>query len=372
MSRLRVLQVLPELQMGGVERATLDMVAALRKQFPETYVASQGGSLVSELNHLGGIHITLPLASKNPLTIFSNARALAQLVRAYNIQVIHARSRAPGLSALLAARWTRIPFVTTYHGAYRSTNFLKAFYNSIMARGDGVIAISEFIAHHIHHHYPSYSKRVHLIHEGINVQEFSPTTVSNTEIKTLRTSWGATDETIIFLLPGRISRIKGQAIFIEAIKHLKNKHILGVILGHEEHKSSFLKELEKLSEGLPIRFVPYTPNPKAAYAAANFIVCPSLAPEAFGRITAEAGAMERVVITTNHGATTELCQSGKTGFLIPPNDSMALVGIMQQALEMSPHHYQTIGKAARAHICQNFSLERMCDETINLYKELSQ
>jgi glycosyltransferase involved in cell wall biosynthesis len=372
MSSLRILQVLPELKVGGVEGVTLDMVAALRQVFPTTYVASNGGNLVPALEQLGGTHFTLPLASKNPLQILLNAYRLVRLIRANNIQVIHARSRAPAWSALWAARLTKIPLVTTYHGAYHASNMLKAFYNSVMARGDRVIAISQFIAAHILQRHPASIPKMHLIREGIDVEEFDPQQVALQEIEDLRKEWDIPANTTVFLVPGRVTRIKGQTTFIEAIRRLNKPNIVGVILGQNQDNSSYSMQVIQLCEGLPIRLIPHIPKPRIAYAAADVIVSPSLAEEAFGRVTAEAGAMERVIIATNLGATPEVCQSNKTGFLIPPCDSKALAEAMMHILEMPSESHLTMRKAARSYVCTNFSLKRMCDETIDLYRELVQ
>lgn len=370
MQNLRILQVLPELNGGGVENVTLDMVAALRQKFPQTYIASGGGALLPTLQLRGGTHFNMPLASKNPFQMLRNARSLAQLVREHDIHLIHARSRAPAWSALWAARLAKVPFVTTFHSAYNTTNPLKSFYNSIMTRGDRVVAISKFIEQHIRQEHPGTMDRVRLIYEGIDVEEFDPQQISQKDILDLRKSWGIPPHATVFLLPGRVTRIKGQTVFIEAIRRLNNPNLYGVILGRNQENSTYSSEVRRLCEGLPIRLVPHISQPRAAYAAADFIVYPSLAQEAFGRVTAEAGAMERVVIASNHGATAELCKHNETGYLVPSGDPRALADAMIQALKQSPEDTQKMGEAARKHICANFSLNQMCDQTIDLYREL--
>jgi glycosyltransferase involved in cell wall biosynthesis len=370
MATLRVLQVLPELNMGGVERVTIDMVKGLREVTPYAYVAAQNGVLVPELIKLGGTHIDLPLKTKNPIQIFLNAFALARVIRDLHIDIIHARSRAPAWSALFAAKMTNTPIITTYHGAYKSTNAFKKFYNSVMARGDRVIAISEFILKIIEKHHPKNLPNVRKILEGIDVDEFNPQAISQHEIDELKTAWGIPTTATIFLVPGRVTRIKGQSVFIEALRRLNNSNIYGVILGKNQENSSYPMEIRRQAEGLPIKLIPHISRPRVAYAAADFIVNPSLAEEAFGRVTAEACAMERIIIATNHGATSELCQSGKTGFLVPPGDSKALADMMMQAMKLSPATYSTMAKAARKFICDNYALDRMYAETIDLYKEL--
>ncbi len=373
MSTLRILQVLPELNMGGVERTTLDMVGALRQVFPVTYVASQGGSLVPELETLGGTHFTLPLASKNPLQMIRNAMALVRLIRDHDIQVIHARSRAPAWSALWASHWTKVPLVTTFHGAHRTSSMIKTFYNSVMARGTRVIAISEFISRYIQAQHPTSLKKIRLIHEGVDVEAFDPQTVSPEEIKDFRKTWDIPVDAKVFLLPGRVTRLKGQTVFIDALRQLNTPNIFGIILGQDQLNSSYPKEVARQLEELPIRHISHTTHPlKVAYAASDFVVSPSLAPETFGRVTAEAGAMERILIATNHGATPELCKEGTTGYLIPPGDAQALAETMDRVLKMSLEERQIMEKEARNHVCTNFSLKRMSAETIALYKEITQ
>jgi glycosyltransferase involved in cell wall biosynthesis len=372
MSTLRILQVLPELNTGGVERATLDMAGALRQVFPVTYVASQGGSLVSELETLGGTHFTLPLASKNPFQMIRNAMALVRLIQKYDIQIIHARSRAPAWSALWAARWTKIPLVTTFHGAYHTSNIFKTFYNSVMARGTRIIAISEFVFRHIQRQHPTSLPRIRLIHEGIDVEAFDPQHVPQEAIKALRKTWDIPIDAKVFLLPGRVTRLKGQTVFIEALRQLNDPHIFGIILGPDQKNSSYPQEVTRQLDGLSIRRISHTQNLKIAYAAADFIVSPSLAPETFGRVTAEAGAMKRIIIATNHGATPELCKAGITGCLILPGDTKALAEAMDKVLKMTSEEREAMEKAARNYICANFSVKRMCAETIALYKEITQ
>jgi len=295
MPSLRILQVLPQLNRGGVERATLDLVAALRKNSSTTYVACENGSLINELIQLGGTHLNLPAASKNPVQMMLNAWSLAKLIRTHNIQIIHARSRAPAWSALWAARWERIPFVTTYHGAYSASHTFKNFYNSVMGRGDRVIAISKFIEQRIKEQHPFAAPNIRLIPEGIDTQTFDPKQIPSSDITTLRKMWGIPLDASIFLLPGRINHSKGHTIFLEALHQLKNHEVWGVILGQDPGDTPYLLKLKDLASSLPVRFIHHVPSLPIAYAAADFIVSPSLVPETFGRVIAEAGAMERII-----------------------------------------------------------------------------
>jgi glycosyltransferase involved in cell wall biosynthesis len=241
-----------------------------------------------------------------------------------------------------------------------------------MARGDRVIAISEFMAQHIQRQHPTSLPKIRLIREGIDGEEFNPCHVSRQEIQDLRNAWDIPSGATLFLLPGRITRLKGQTLFIEAVRRLNNPNIMGVILGKDPAPSSYFTEVQRQAEGLPIRFISHMTQPRAAYAAADFVVSTSLAEEAFGRVTAEAGAMERISIAPNLGATPELCLPEKTGFLIPPNDPIALANTMAHAMQMPPESRLAMGKAARNHICATFSLAHMRAETIKLYEEVTQ
>ena len=368
---MRILQVLPALEGGGVERATLDMVQALRAQFPATYVTSQGGMLEPELVAKGGTHFKLPLASKNPIQMFLNAFRLARLIRAYDIHLLHARSRAPAWSALWAARWTGTPLVTTYHGAYPASNLFKKFYNSVMVRGNCVIAISDFVASYIKSHYPLSAQNIRLIREGIDVDAFNPHTIPAGETASLRKQWEIPENATIILLSGRITRLKGHEVFIEAIRRLNHLNVAGLILGQPKPGSVYFQELTQKSRGLPIRCVPPLDDIRVAYALADVVVCPSLVPETFGRVAAEAGTMERPVIATHLGALREVCQHEKTGFLIPPHDAGALAQTIEKVITMPASQRAVIGKAARAHIISHFSLKQMCAQTIDLYKGLA-
>jgi glycosyltransferase involved in cell wall biosynthesis len=367
---VRVLQVLPQLKGGGVERATIELAHVLAEQFGHTYVASQGGQLVGELEGEGSIHFTLALATKNPLCMIYNGFALARLVRHHNIQIIHARSRAPAWSCLWTAKLTGVPLITTYHGCYKNSNSLKKFYNSVMTRGKCVIAISQFVADYIKTHHAIDAAKIRLIYEGIDLEKFNPKTVSAYDIDQVRQAWNIPQNSRIILLPGRVTRIKGHHIFLDALRKMTASNFTALILGPAKEKSSYKDELVRQAANLPVHFIENYKNMAIAYAAADFIVSPSLVPEAFGRVVAEAGAMERLIIASSSGATPELCQSGKTGYLLPMGDSVALGKTMDRVLTLSPQEKVQMGQAARLHIANTFSLKTMSDKTIDLYKEL--
>jgi glycosyltransferase involved in cell wall biosynthesis len=370
MKTLRVLQVLPKLELGGVERATLDTVSQLRKVSPVAYVACEHGSLLEELTSCGGTHLDLRMASKNPFQIILNARKLVHLIKKHNINLIHARSRAPAWSALLASKLTKVPLITTYHGAYSASNRLKKFYNSVMVKGDLVIVHTEFMVDHIQSHYPDLFNKIRLVRGGIDIEAFDPKNLVPEQTVALRKEWHIPSDGILFALPGRMSRRKGHLVFVEAIRHLNHPKVWGIIIGENNDSAAYSKEVALCAKGLQIRQIPARYNLQATYRAADFILCPSVVPETFGRVVAEAGAMERIVIASKQGALPEVCLDGQTGFLFPPNDPQALAMAMRNAVNLSPSERLLMEKAAREHVAQNFSLERMGLETLALYHEL--
>jgi len=211
-----ILQVLPGLHTGGVEKTTLDIGCAIVNRGWKSVVASSGGRLLDELTSQGSHHVQMPLASKSPITIWQNAARLSRLINDENIALIHARSRAPAWSALLAARRTGIPFVTTYHGAYNQGNPLKGWYNSVMTRSDAVIANSQWTAELIRERNPWASARITTIHRGTDFSKFSPAAVSSKRILDLRQSWGLGDGDFVVLQLARLTGWKGQSVVIDA------------------------------------------------------------------------------------------------------------------------------------------------------------
>ena len=231
-----VLQVLPALEVGGVERGTVDITAGLTGAGWQAVVASSGGAMTEEVKGVGGIHVTLPLDRKNPWTIRRNVRVLQKVIREYRVDIVHARSRAPAWSARTAARRSGVPFVTTFHGVYGCGNRLKKAYNSIMAKGDIVIAVSEFVSRHVQETYRTPSKRLWVIHRGIDTGIFNPEAVSDERMIMLARQWGLPDDAPVIMLPGRAARLKGHTVMIEAVRNLDRGDVRVLLVGVDQGK----------------------------------------------------------------------------------------------------------------------------------------
>ena len=342
-----VLQVVPALDQGGVERGVIEMDNALVAAGWNSIVVSAGGRLVEQLQ---GKHLRLPMHTKNPAKILMNAHFLKFVIKENNVDIVHARSRAPAWSAYMAAKKTRAHFVTTFHGTYGIGNELKRKYNSVMIKGEKVIAVSEFIKRHIIENYKLDPTRIVTIPRGADLNKFRPDT----------TPVGlALPAGKIVMLPGRITRWKGQHVFVEAMRGLD---AVGVIIGDVENRN-YIQELEKT---LPdnIIILPGTHDLAPVLANADIVVSASTRPEAFGRIAVEAQSMGKPVIATNIGGALETVIDGKTGLHVPPDDPGAMRAAIVKLLAAPSMREACIANAA------NFTTAKMCATTIELYKSL--
>ncbi|MFN6252445.1 MAG: glycosyltransferase family 4 protein [Acetobacteraceae bacterium] len=368
-----LLQVLPALRSGGVERGTLEIAEAQIAAGFRAIVASAGGEMVPALEKLGAKHITLPLTAKSPLAIWRNAAALGALMRAEGVALIHARSRAPAWSALMAARRAGLPFVTTYHGAYNEGFPGKRFYNSVMARGDRVIAISHFIADLIRTRHGLPEARLRVIPRGVDPRRFDPALVSAERIEKLRTAWGLPDGRLIIMLPARVTRWKGQMVLVEAMARLPGDS-LALLVGDAEERPAFKAELLARIESLGltdrVRLVGHATDMPAALLLANVVVHASTDAEAFGRTVIEAQAMARPVIASDLGAPRETVAEGITGWRIPPDDAAALADAIGKALAVPPAERAALGARARAAVLSGYTTEAMQAATMAVYREL--
>ncbi len=363
-----VLQVLPALASGGVERGTLEIAAALQAVGWRSLVASAGGRLVAELEALGSQHITLPLTSKRPLTIWRNAAALAAVVKREKVGILHARSRAPAWAAWLAAERTGAHFVTTYHGTYNENFPLKRRYNAIMARGRPVIAISEFIAEHVRRTHGVAEENLRVIPRGVDTGLFDPAAVAPERLAALRQAWSLPDHARVLLLPARLTRWKGQAVLVEALARLPGDTV-AVLLG--DGKPAYQKELLALASKLGVadrvRLTGVVRDMPAALLLADVVVHASTDPEAFGRVVVEGMAMERPVVAAELGAPPEVITHGQDGWLVVPGFPHVLADTLGMVLALPAEERTAIGQRARAKVEQHFTTRRMQQATLDVY-----
>jgi glycosyltransferase involved in cell wall biosynthesis len=379
-----ILQLVPRLDAGGSELATVEIAEALTRAGATALVATEGGRMAAEIERAGGEIVPLPVKSKNPLTMLANARALIRLIKARGVDLLHARSRAPAWSALLAARRTGKTFVTTYHGAYGEREPFKALYNSVMARGDRVIANSRYTAQVIAERRAAAQDRIRTIYRGVDGGTFAPGVLALGAANRLRAEWGVPAGTRIVLQAARLTSIKGQRDLIAAAAVLDAAGALSdavvILAGDAPGRDAYRQELIGLIgrhrlEG-KVRLVGHCSDMPTAFAAAHVAVTTSTVPETFGRTSVEAQAMGCPVIVPELGALPEtIVPAGPgaeafTGWLIPPRNVTALAGRIGEALALDPGERALIGNRARAHVAANFTLARMQEQTLAVYDEL--
>lgn len=364
-----VLQVLPSLVTGGVERGTVEIAQAIAQAQATALVASSGGPLVRQVEQAGGIHITLPLNTKSPFGIWRNASSLGKLIRNRNVSLVHARSRAPAWSAWLACQRAGVPFVTTYHGTYREDFPFKRNYNSVMARGKIVIVASHFIADLVTTQHKVDPARIRVIPRGVDPAVFDPAIISGSRIAKLAAEWRLPDGVRTVVLPGRLTAWKGHAVLLDAIARLNRPDTMCVLVGSHQGRHRYAEDLERQAAKLGVadrlRLVGECDDMPAALALADVVVHASTEPEAFGRVVIEAQAMGRPVVASDLGGPVETVRHGETGWRVPPSNPEALAAAIAIALDLDPAERYALGQRARASVP---TVRAMQEATLDVYK----
>lgn len=336
--------------------------------------------MARELERCGAEHITLPLATKNPLTIRQNANRLAELIRTRKIDVVHARSRAPAWSAKDAARKTNIPLITTFHGVYGFGPFgLKKTYNRIMTEGKLIIAVSDFIRTHLIENYGVPDERIRVIHRGVDLDIFDPDHVPATRLIQLTSKWRLPENAPVIMLPGRITTIKGHILLIDALAELAQRRggalnvrclMVGKDQGHAAYRKRILDHAVSKRVDGAVHIVDDCNDMPAAYMTTDVVVSATTRPEAFGRIMAEAQAMGRPVVAPAHGPSDEVILPGVTGWLFTPGDPRSLADALDRALKLNQDERLTLSKLAVTRVRENFTNTEMCTKTLAVYDEV--
>jgi len=371
-----VMQIIPELGPGGAEQGCIDIAAELVRAGSTAIVVSNGGARIHELARNGTTHIDLPVHSKNPLVMWKNIKRIRALIKKHNVDIVHVRSRAPAWSAMKACQGTNARYMTTCHAPYNINGKAKRFYNSAIAKGERVIAISNHVANYLLENYKIDRRNIRLIHRGIALEKFHPTVVAPAQLIKVSASWRLPDGASVVMLPGRITRWKGHHVLIDAISKLGRDDIFCVLIGSDQGRTEYREELEasikEKNLGGQIRIIDHCDDMPAAYMVSTVVVSASTDPEGFGRIPIEAQAMGRPIIATDHGGAQETVIKNETGWLVPPNDSTALAEAINEALNLDPSQRSILATRAMSHIATNFTREKMADETLNVYAELLQ
>ena len=381
-TKIKILQVIPKLGFGGAETGCYDLAHFLAEQECKSFLITSGGELLKFVRRDKVKIIRLPVQSKNPLIMFINSIIIFFIILFYNIDIVHARSRAPAWSCLWACIFSRRKFVTTFHGTYNFSSKLKLFYNSVMVRSELVIAGSNFIFNHISKNYQKYldssKQKLLVIFRGINLEYFNSKNIIIEKVNNLAKNWNINKNDFIILLPGRLTRWKGQEIFIEALNLLieiyKKKNFHAVILGANQGRSVYSKKLLLLTEryrlSKKVTFIKNCKEMPLAYKLADIAISSSVEPEAFGRIAVEAQAMKKPIIASDLGGSRETILNGKSGFLYHFNDAKKLASFINKLMEMNKESISLIGEEGRKNVENKFNVDQMCQTTFTEYKKL--
>lgn len=372
-----VMQVIPSLGAGGAEQGCIDMAGEIARSGGKSIVVSHGGMRIPELRRVGAIHIDLPVDSKNPIVMALNIGRLRRLIREHNVDIVHARSRAPAWSCLKACEGTNAHFMTTCHAPFNiHDSAAKRFYNSSIARGERVIAISDYVSEYLQKNYIIDPNVIRVIHRGVALEKFNPGNCSPERMMKLSREWRVTDGASIILMPGRLTRWKGQREMIEAMAILNRPDVYCVMVGDDQGRTEYRAELEALLKEknleANVRIMEHCDDMAAACMLSAAVVSASIEPEGFGRVPIEGQAMGRPVVATDHGGAKETIIPGVTGWLVPPGDPAALAQALDTILNLTEEQRNQLAHAAITHIHQNFTKDIMAEKTLAVYAELLQ
>jgi len=382
--KIKVLQVIPKLGYGGAETGCYDLAHYLPEKGCGSYIITSGGELLEFIKKNKVKVFRLPVHSKNPIIMLFNSIIIFFIILLYNINIVHARSRAPAWSCLIATKLSGRKFVTTFHGTYNFSNKIKKFYNSVMVRSELVIAGSNFIFSHINENYGDFflnkKRKLLVIFRGINTGYYNSKKISSIKIDKFSKEENIDRNKFIILLPGRLTAWKGQKIFIESIKLLIEKNveqsIQAIILGSEQGRNVYKKQLIGLVEqyrlGKIVKFIKQTSDMPLAYRIANLVCSCSTEPEAFGRISVEAQSMELPIIASNIGGSKETIVDNKTGLLFKSGDANDLAEKIITIMQKDYNSMKSMGFEGRKNVLKKFDVDKMCLSTFTEYKKLIQ
>ncbi len=382
---LTVLQVIPAMMSGGAELGALQVAQAIVREGGRAFLMSEGGRMVPALEATGAVHLAAPVATKNPIGIIRNGLRIARFCRENGVDVIHARSRAPAWSCLIAARLTGARFVATYHSGYNEQNRLKSLYNGVMARGDKVIAVSDWIADQIRARYGTPESRIAVIHRAVDPEVFDPDRISDAEIAAQRAVWGVPEGALVALLAGRIARRKGQHLVVEAAARLRDDPevppFVVIFAGDDQGKTAYrdavTARIEELGVGDVVRLVGHVDDMPTAYAAADISISAATAPEGYQRAMLESQAMARPVAVSDVGPGVEVVhapprwpESEMTGLNFRGGDVDALTHALRALLTMPAETRREIGRRGSAWVRSEHTVSRLTSDTLKVYREV--
>ena len=374
-SKKTILQVVPTLIAGGVERGTIEVAKAIVKNGDRSLVLSAGGPLISHIHDVGAEHFKMNVSTKNPILMYCNVDKIAQIIKDESVDIVHARSRAPAWSAYYAAKKTGAKFITTFHGIYNFGCGLKKHYNSIMVAGERVIAVSNFVKEHILANYDVDESKIRVIHRGVDYRYFDPERVTADVIQKFRNKYLVPKSTPVIVLPARMTRWKGQEVLVKTLNLIKDKNFYCIISGDLAKHPTYTNEIHDMINSFKLQHKIRLFGPEqdmvGLYGIADIVLSTSVEPEAFGRVAIEGQAMEKVVIATNIGGAVETVTDELNGYHVKPGDERELAAKISDVLDnLDSSKLNALRKKARKYAIEHFSVDMMDQKTLAVYNEL--
>jgi lipopolysaccharide heptosyltransferase II len=357
---MNILQILPELNVGGVETGTVDLAKYLVAQGHKSIVVSNGGALVAQLESDGSKHYILPVHKKNLFTMISCTAKLVSIIQKEKIDIVHARSRVPAWIAFFACRQTEAHFLTTCHGYYSSHLFSR-----VMGWGKMVIAISEVIARHMVHDFQTPAENIRIIPRSVDLEKFN-----------LPRAPKADKKTFTVCMIGRITPLKGHPYFLRAMARVIHKipSVKIQIIGDTSAKKHAYKDelvllIKRLGISQHVEFLGNRRDIPELLSRADCLVLSTVTQEAFGRVIIEAQAAGVPVVATRVGGVVEIIEHEKTGLLVLPKDIEAMSDAVLRILN-NPELAAAFVIEAKKKINARYTLAHMAEATIAVYREL--
>ncbi len=382
---LTVLIVVPTLQAGAAEMGAVDLVRILTAAGHRAIVMSRGGRLESRITAVGAEFVYADVASKNPVIMARNAAIISRIVRSRKCDIIHAHGRAPAWSAFVASRLTRVPFVTSWYKGFRDQNALKRLYNSVMARGDRIVAVSDQLAELISERYRIASDRIDVVPASVDLTLFDPAHVSAHRLDAMRRIFGVMPGDKVVLVVGRMLRRKGHHVAVQAARRLKEmglKDFAFVFVGEDGGGSRYAGEVwdQVLAHDLTdvVRLIGPVDDMPAAYAVGSVVVSAAIQAEGLQRTILEAQAMERPVVVSDLGAGPDAVLAPPTvpddritGLRFSAGDDAALAAALIRLFSMPQAQQAAIGLRGRQWVVEHFNQPAVSDITLRLYSGLA-
>ena len=374
MENFKLLQIVPSLISGGVERGTIDLSNYLSEKNIKNYIASSGGILLNQLNNKNSYHIKLSLDSKNFLKYFFLAKQLEDKIINNGINIVHLRSRAPAW-LLPFINKSNIKTVSTFHNIYGNQNKIKYFYNKQLGNVNSIVAISEYVKREIIKQYSLQEQKISVINRGCDTSFFNPKKIESNQIQKFISKFKIPLNKKIILFPGRYTEWKGQVDFLDIVNYFIEKDYIFVFVGDSKntsYKNKFIKTIKKKNlENICLVLDNMSSYElRNMYYISKIIISAPLKPEGFGRVISESLSMKKIILAYNYGGAKDQLNKLDDIYKIQPNNKKELMKKIEMFIDIDNQEHENLAEESRSHIVKFFSNEIMLNKYFELYLNL--